>query len=384
VRREAFAALEKLGRAVEPLIAVLRPFRDKSAQLDAIEALGKLGDARAVEPLIALLSRYHHKSERLKAIEALGRLGDARAVGPLIALSQDEDYDVRRGAFAALSKLGDAGLWAERLAAGKAVPVAAISNLTTLLRAELVRRAPEQRGWMAPDVLRGLARLPNAAVLKWVESTESCGGPDPTHSRWEEEQTDCAYIRQLARQALIRRGLSVTTPTPTPVSEFDAILTVVGDNRLQVIKTVRVLKNLDLEEAKKFVDTTPRAVLEKVSQKEAEIAKAELEAVGATLKLDWFDRPTLTPVKRELYVVTAPATSSMRNTPVRPPELPPDTQLGSHAAPTSEERRRAHRAGLEWRCGKHGHVLDPTRSSCPIDGSPADWRAPPEQDQVRI
>jgi hypothetical protein len=30
--------------------------------------------------------------------------------------------------------------------------------------------------------------------------------------------------------------------------------------------------------------------------------------------------------------------------------------------------------GKKWRCEKNGHQLDRSRTTCPIDGSPAGWR----------
>ncbi len=67
--------------------------------------------------------------------------------------------------------------------------------------------------------------------------------------------------------------------------EFDVVLTSAGDKKIQVIKEVRALTNLGLKEAKDLVDSAPKPVLEKVSKEDAEKAKAQLEAVGATVEL---------------------------------------------------------------------------------------------------
>ena len=67
--------------------------------------------------------------------------------------------------------------------------------------------------------------------------------------------------------------------------EFDVILTAAGDKKIQVIKEVRTLTNLGLKEAKDLVDSAPKSVLEKVSKEDAEKAKAQLEAAGATVEL---------------------------------------------------------------------------------------------------
>jgi HEAT repeat protein len=79
---------------------------DKSKRQSAIEALGKLGDARAVELLIGCL-KDQDSVVRWKAAEALGRLEDARAVEPLIACLKDKDSEVRKNVTWALGELGD-------------------------------------------------------------------------------------------------------------------------------------------------------------------------------------------------------------------------------------------------------------------------------------
>ena len=68
-------------------------------------------------------------------------------------------------------------------------------------------------------------------------------------------------------------------------TEFDAILSAVGDKKIQVIKVVRELTGLGLKEAKDLVDGAPRAVKEKVSKAEAEDMKKKLEEVGATVEV---------------------------------------------------------------------------------------------------
>ena len=63
------------------------------------------------------------------------------------------------------------------------------------------------------------------------------------------------------------------------------ILTAAGDKKIQVIKEVRALTSLGLKEAKDLVDAAPKSVLEKASKEDAEKAKAQLEAAGATVEL---------------------------------------------------------------------------------------------------
>ncbi len=68
-------------------------------------------------------------------------------------------------------------------------------------------------------------------------------------------------------------------------SEFDVMLTGVGDKKIQVIKVVRAITGLGLKEAKALVESAPAAVKEGVSKDDAEGFKAKLEEVGAMIDL---------------------------------------------------------------------------------------------------
>jgi len=68
-------------------------------------------------------------------------------------------------------------------------------------------------------------------------------------------------------------------------TEFDVVLTGVGDKKIQVIKVVRELTGLGLKEAKDLVDGAPKNVKEKVSKAEAADVKAKLEGQGATVEI---------------------------------------------------------------------------------------------------
>ena len=68
-------------------------------------------------------------------------------------------------------------------------------------------------------------------------------------------------------------------------TEFDVMLTSVGDKKVNVIKAVRAITGLGLKEAKGLVDGTPSAIKEGVSKDDAEEAKKQLEEAGATAEL---------------------------------------------------------------------------------------------------
>lgn len=68
-------------------------------------------------------------------------------------------------------------------------------------------------------------------------------------------------------------------------TEFDVILTAIGEKKVNVIKAVRAATGLGLKEAKGVVDSAPSAVKEGVSKDEAEELKTALEAAGATVEV---------------------------------------------------------------------------------------------------
>ncbi len=69
-------------------------------------------------------------------------------------------------------------------------------------------------------------------------------------------------------------------------TEFDVILKDGGANKIGAIKAVRTLKQeLGLGEAKTFVESAPKTVLEGVNKAEAEAAKKTLEEAGCVVEL---------------------------------------------------------------------------------------------------
>src|SRR5579864_2300885 len=68
-------------------------------------------------------------------------------------------------------------------------------------------------------------------------------------------------------------------------TEFDAILTEAGAEKIKVIKAVREITSLGLTEAKAFVESAPKAIKEGVTKDEAEQVKKKLEEAGAKVEI---------------------------------------------------------------------------------------------------
>ena len=68
-------------------------------------------------------------------------------------------------------------------------------------------------------------------------------------------------------------------------TEFDVILAVIGEKKINVIKEVRAITSLGLKEAKDLVEAAPKPIKEGVSKEEAAKIKKQLEDAGATVEI---------------------------------------------------------------------------------------------------
>ena len=81
-----------------------------------------------------------------------------------------------------------------------------------------------------------------------------------------------------------RRGAAAAAAAEEQ-TEFSAVLTEVGPNKIPVIKVVRELTGLGLKEAKDLVDAAPKPIKEGVAKDEADKIKAALEEQGAKVEI---------------------------------------------------------------------------------------------------
>jgi large subunit ribosomal protein L7/L12 len=92
----------------------------------------------------------------------------------------------------------------------------------------------------------------------------------------------------LAAAAAPAAATTEAAPAAAPVeeqTEFDAILSEVGPNKINVIKVVRELTGLGLKEAKAVVDEAPKPIKEGVSKEEAQKIADKMADVGAKVTI---------------------------------------------------------------------------------------------------
>jgi len=78
---------------------------------------------------------------------------------------------------------------------------------------------------------------------------------------------------------------AAAAPVAEEKTEFSVVLTVVGANKINVIKAVREVTSLGLKEAKDLVDGAPKPIKEGVSKDEAETIKKKFTDAGATVEV---------------------------------------------------------------------------------------------------
>ena len=236
---------------------------DREVRWAAYPGLVKFRDARAVEPLCVALTDAGDLDLPCHAADALGAIGDARAVEPLCAALAASAALDSRGHFADTSLTGFIVRALDRIGDARVVgPLRAL------------RFAQDAFGRPQPQ--------DTEARIQAVEALRKIGGaPDQVSGRAAAERKPETRDRS-PQQSLDRQ------PRAARQGGADVLITEVGNKRLQVIKAVRTLTNLDIPEAAEIVDARPsRAVLANVSHEEAERAKAQLEAprVGATVEI---------------------------------------------------------------------------------------------------
>ncbi|MBP6952538.1 MAG: 50S ribosomal protein L7/L12 [Alphaproteobacteria bacterium] len=80
-------------------------------------------------------------------------------------------------------------------------------------------------------------------------------------------------------------GMAAEAAPVEEKTDFEVVLTAIGDKKIEVIKEVRAITGLGLKEAKDLVEGAPKTLKDAVAKAEAEEIKKKLEAVGAKVEL---------------------------------------------------------------------------------------------------
>ncbi len=120
-----------------------------------------------------------------------------------------------------------------------------------------------------------IAEIEKLNVLELVELTKTL------QEKWG---VSAAPVSVAAGPAVAAAEAAPAAPVEEQ-TEFDAILSDVGPNKINVIKVVRELTGLGLKEAKAVVDEAPKPIKEAVSKEEAQRIADKMAEVGAKVTI---------------------------------------------------------------------------------------------------
>lgn len=100
-----------------------------------------------------------------------------------------------------------------------------------------------------------------------------------------EEKFGVTAAAPMMGMPMMMPGAGATAPVVEEKSEFDVILTAIGDQKLQVIKVVKDITGLGLKEAKDLVDGAPKPIKQGAPKAEAESIKKQIEEAGGKVEL---------------------------------------------------------------------------------------------------
>ncbi len=126
-----------------------------------------------------------------------------------------------------------------------------------------------------------MAEITKADVVKFIE-----GMTVLELSELVKELEEKFGVSAAAPVAVAAAGAPAAAAAPAEEkTEFDAILTGFGSEKIQVIKVVRAITGLGLKEAKDLVEGVPKPIKEAVQKAEAEDIKKKIEEVGGTVEI---------------------------------------------------------------------------------------------------
>lgn len=121
-------------------------------------------------------------------------------------------------------------------------------------------------------------------VLEWIDQATMLDISDLVKSLEDKYGISAAAAMPVAVGGAAAGG-GEAAPAEEEKTEFDVILSAVGEKKINVIKAVREVTSLGLKEAKDLVEGAPKPIKEGVAKEEAETIKKKFEEAGATVEI---------------------------------------------------------------------------------------------------
>ena len=127
-----------------------------------------------------------------------------------------------------------------------------------------------------------MANITQADVVSYIKSISVLELSELVKTLEDELGVKAAAAMPMAAMPAAAAGGAAPAEEKT---EFEVVLTAVGDKKINVIKAVREVTSLGLKEAKDLVEGAPKTVKEGVPKEEAEAIKKKFAEAGATVEL---------------------------------------------------------------------------------------------------
>ena len=121
-------------------------------------------------------------------------------------------------------------------------------------------------------------------VLEWIDQATMLEISDLVKSLEDKYGISAAAAMPVAVGG-VAAAAGEAKPAQEEKTEYNVILSAVGDKKINVIKAVREVTSLGLKEAKDLVEGAPKPVKEGVSKEEAEAIKKKFEEAGASVEI---------------------------------------------------------------------------------------------------
>ena len=121
-------------------------------------------------------------------------------------------------------------------------------------------------------------------VMEWIDQATMLEITDLVKSLEEKYGISAAAAMPMAAGGAPAAG-GAAPAAAEEKTEFNVILSAIGEKKINVIKAVREVTNLGLKEAKDLVEGAPKPIKEGVSKEEAGAIKKKFEEAGATVEI---------------------------------------------------------------------------------------------------
>jgi len=130
-----------------------------------------------------------------------------------------------------------------------------------------------------------MAELNQQQVVEYIKGISVLELSQLVKALEQELGVSAAAAMPMAMPGMAAGGGAAAAAPAEEKTEFNVVLTDIGDKKINVIKVVREVTSLGLKEAKDLVESAPKPIKEGVPKDEAEAIRKKFEEVGAKVQI---------------------------------------------------------------------------------------------------